>query len=64
MWEYAVVAIIVGVAVFVAVRSIWRTLVGNPKSACGCSSGADCSSRRSCSASVPLVNIKANEQRL
>ncbi len=58
MWEYIVVAIILGVTIFLALRSAYRTLTGGQKMGCGCgSSGAACSSRSASRASDKLVTI-------
>ncbi len=52
MLQYVIVVALVAGAVFLAGRSMWRTLTGK-KSGCSCGSSAGCCSARSCK--TPIV---------
>ena len=52
MLQNAIVIALLGGAVFLAGRSMWRTLTGK-RSGCGCGSSAGCCSAKSCK--TPIV---------
>ncbi len=54
MLQYAIIIALLAGAVFLAGRSMWRTLTGK-KSGCSCGSSAGCCSAKSCK--TPTVKI-------